>query len=174
MKSKKGDTLNTVGHTGNTKVCVVKVPRQRGRSWCFTWNNYTAENIAQLTLTFCILGNNKYVFQEEVGKNNTKHLQGVVTFKNAISFRSLKKISEKIHWEKCNNLKASIRYCSKEETRAGKIYQHGIKQSELWHKKIVINREDMVADIRAQSIAMIPDMVWPVGFSLDCFSKKRN
>ena len=142
IKSKISDTLDTRGHIGNTSNMCHKRLRQRARSWCFTWNNYSKDNIDTLTHTFSVFGNNKYIFQEEIGKNGTRHLQGVVNFKNAISFFSLKKISSEIHWEKCKNLKASIKYCSKEETRSGKLYQSGIEINELWAKPIVITHQD--------------------------------
>lgn len=40
---------------------------QRSRSWCFTLNNYTVDDITHITHTF-----EQYVFQEETGE--TGHL----------------------------------------------------------------------------------------------------
>lgn len=102
----------TQGTIGNTK------NRARGRNWCFTLNNYSQDNINTLTQLNC-----DYVFQEETGENGTPHLQGVLIYKNAISFNSVKKIIPKGHIEYCNNVKASIEYCQKEETRTGKIFK---------------------------------------------------
>lgn len=90
---------------------------QRERSFCFTLNNYKEEDIKDLLECGA-----DYVFQEETGENGTKHLQGVLFFKNAISFDKLKKKFPRQHWEVCKNKKASIKYCSKEETRTGKVY----------------------------------------------------
>jgi len=67
------------------------------------------------------LGGN-YVFQEETGEKGTKHLQGIFMFKNAVSFKKLKSNIPTAHIEVCRNQKASIRYCSKKETRTGEIY----------------------------------------------------
>lgn len=117
------DTHDTPKHTDrNTKVGQV-VKRQRARSWCFTVNNYTDEDIDTLTHHFLeIYKTKKYIFQEEIGKNDTPHLQGVVNFVNPQSFNAMKKISPTAHWEICRNLPAALNYCSKEDTRAGKIY----------------------------------------------------
>ncbi len=96
----------------------------RSRSWCFTLNNYTIDNINTLTHPDFILIVNKFCFQEEIGKNENKHLQGVINFKSARHFETMKKLLPKAHWEQCRNLKRSLMYCSKEETRNGKIYTH--------------------------------------------------
>lgn len=91
--------------------------RNRFRNWCFTLNNYDQDDIKNLIEEF---GTSSYIFQEEKGE--TEHLQGAVFMKNAIEFSSVKKICERAHWEKCNNKRAAIRYCQKEDTRNGKIY----------------------------------------------------
>lgn len=96
---------------GNTK-------NPRCRSWCFTWNNY--ENIKILEKKLNDIGN--YVFQEETGDNGTKHLQGVVNLKNQKTFNQVKSIEVKAHWEPCRNLKKSIEYCTKLDTRTGNVF----------------------------------------------------
>ncbi len=136
MNIKKSDTIGTARHKGNTnKLCRKKV-RQRARSWCFTYNGYSKKDVTQLALDFDKIGVIKYIYQEELGENNNEHLQGVVSFKNATELSSLKKINSKIHWEQCISLRASIKYCSKEETRNGEIKYDGIQSTELWHKPI--------------------------------------
>ncbi len=149
---KKGGTVGTPRHTGNTKVVCRKGTRQRARSWCFTFNNYIEKDMAQLALDFQQIGIKKYCFQEEIGENETPHLQGVVNFKNPTEFNTLKKINPKIHWEKCSNLRASIKYCSKTDTRSGKTIHHGIKSNELWHKPIVLSYKDMLKDMKRQMV----------------------
>lgn len=91
------------------------------RSWCFTLNNYDKKDIKNLEKEF---KDEKYVFQEEVGENGTKHLQGVVTFKNQRYMNGLKMIDDRIHWEVCKNVMASRQYCQKKETRKGKVYKN--------------------------------------------------
>lgn len=99
----------------------------RFRNWVFTFNNYTQKDI-EITL---IVLNEKYsecsyVFQEEIGEQGTPHLQGLVCFKNATTLNALKKkLDPKIHWEVCRSVSKSIGYCTKRETRSGKIYSKG-------------------------------------------------
>lgn len=105
---------------------------QRARSWCFTLNNYTQKDIDTLTHENFKLETNKFCFQEEKGENGTIHLQGVISYKDAKSFTNMKKLLPLAHWEQCRNLKRSLRYCSKDTTRNGKIYTHNyIPASEL-------------------------------------------
>ncbi len=110
--SDTADTKKTQGSNGNTN-------NIRARNWCFTLNNYTKEDIKSLQSD-----SYQYLFQEEKGENGTQHLQGVIFFKNARSFGCMKKLHNKAHWEVCINKPASIRYCSKEDTRNGDIYSN--------------------------------------------------
>lgn len=117
------DTAATQGDTtpnGNTNI------RRRARNWCFTLNNYTSKNIDTLTQLLC-----EYVFQEETGEKGTQHLQGVLMYKNAVSFNTIKDIIPNAHIEICRNKKASIKYCQKEETRTGKVYKNLIEEDEI-------------------------------------------
>lgn len=90
------------------------------KNWCFTWNNYPEEYADILRSAF---GNaSAYCWQEEVGENGTRHIQGCVGFKNKTRPSSL--ILEKngtkykwnaIHWESCRGTWAqNVQYCSKE------------------------------------------------------------
>ncbi len=131
--------------------------RNRARTWCFTLNNYTTDDIVLLSHNkWQEIEISKYVFQEEIGKSQqTPHLQGVVQFKNQISFTTLKEFHNKIRWSKCKNLKASIKYCSKQDTRSGKIYKHGDIDKQLWkdkNKKKLISYQEMVDNIKRQMI----------------------
>lgn len=163
MKSERGD----INDTGRHKVILgknvsprKKKPRIRGANWCFTWNNYVKSDVTKLTSTFEKIGSRKYCFQEEKGKNGTQHLQGVVGFKNAISFWTLKKISDEIHWEKCISLPKAIIYCSKGDTRNGEIYTYGLRENELWKEPIEpikLTTEMILDDMREQMIASISD-----------------
>ena len=95
----------------------------RKRNWCFTLNNYTEEEVAQIIEYF----NEKaeYIFQEEIGENGTEHLQGFVSFKNPQRQEFQKNVSKRIHWEICKGSKrANIEYCSKKESRTGQIYSN--------------------------------------------------
>lgn len=102
-----------IGGRGNTNT----LPNSRYRSYCFTLNNYTVEDVKSIQKLNC-----KYCFQEEKGENKTPHLQGVLYFKNPRSFNSIKKMLPRAHIEKTINFHASVRYCSKEDTRCGHLY----------------------------------------------------
>lgn len=102
--------------------------RFRSRCWCFTLNNYTEDDIKNLKSN-----DYEFIFQEETGKTGTKHLQGLLCFKNAMSLSSLKKVNERCHWEVCKNKHASINYCSKGETRTGKIFSNMDKLKNVAH-----------------------------------------
>lgn len=93
---------------GNTK------PMARGRKWCFTLNNpskyyrdYMIDTLTQKHTMF-IIGN-------EIGENNTPHLQGYIEFKNPVAFNSLKNKFPQAHFEKARGTRdQNIAYCSKQ------------------------------------------------------------
>lgn len=89
----------------------------KSRGWAITINNYTKEDIKLVEGL-----DGEFCFQEETGESGTKHLQGMVYYKNARSFKMMKNLFRTAHIEKMKNKHASIKYCSKEETRTGKIY----------------------------------------------------
>ncbi len=141
------NTPNTPKHIGRNTILCPKLTPKRARSWCFTWNNHTLENWHTCTSLFEIMKINKMICQEEKGKNDTKHIQGFIQFSNAISFTTLKKIDEKIHWEVCRNIPASINYCSKEDTRCGEMFSHNINEK---IKTKVMSYKDLLADMCKQ------------------------
>ena len=94
--------------------------------WFFTFNNYTVEQIEQLEQVLrheC----KWYIFQEETGEEGTPHLQGTISLKVKQRLTQLKVINVAIHWEPTKCVKASIEYCTKYESRTGRIYYHGIE-----------------------------------------------
>lgn len=100
-----------------TEICNTNFTKSRG--WTFTINNYTKDDIKNLQTFKC-----EYLFQEETGEKGTPHLQGMLYYKNAVSFKSIKKLLPTAHIEKMKSKIASIKYCSKEETRTGEIYSN--------------------------------------------------
>lgn len=128
---------------GNTKPAQSK----RGapsKHWCFTLNNPDGSMVPLLLEKF---KNTKYVFQEETGEQGTPHLQGYVEFPNKV--RAIQHIGiPQIHWEKTRDIKGSIAYCSKPDTRTGNIYTNlplpvavkdPLEDKELfeWQKKVI-------------------------------------
>lgn len=87
----------------------------RSRNWCFTWNNpYPDERVENFEVELqkkC----KYYIFGYEVGKNGTPHIQGYVDFPNAVRMSTLKKLEDKIHWEKRGGTwKQATDYCKKD------------------------------------------------------------
>lgn len=110
----------------------------KSRAYCFTLNNYTEDDIKNIQTFRC-----EYTFQEETGENGTPHLQGMLYFKNPISFKSIKTLLPRAHIEICKNKIASMQYCSKEDTRTGNLYTNmdfakiGTKNGTGTAKKII-------------------------------------
>lgn len=88
----------------------------QSRNWCFTLNNYTAEEEEKLKGE---LAHVKYiVFQRERGENGTAHLQGYLELDRSQRLSFVKKILEKAHWEvRRGSQEDAIKYCKKLETR---------------------------------------------------------
>ncbi len=151
----KGGGISQSQHVsnGNTRKPRHATSRNRARTWCFTLNNYKEEDLVSMSHNkWSDMEISRFVFQEEIGEENkTPHLQGMVQFKNQVSFTSLKEFHDKIRWSKCKNLKASIKYCSKEDTRNGKIYKYGDVDKWLW-KDSALTKQLMC------HVAMLDDM----------------
>ncbi len=133
--------------------------RNRSRSWCFTINNHDENLFVSLSRDFFwkreIV---QIVFQEETGKNNTKHIQGFVKFKNQVDFSIIKSVIPTAHIEKCRSDAASIKYCSKEDTRTGRHYEFGIKrpQKEITDEEICLELKRLMH----KDIDEDPDGFW--------------
>ncbi len=125
-------SLVSLGLRGNTTKLRQQTSRNRSRSWCFTINNYDRKLFVSLSQPFFFPQKiEKLIFQEEVGLKKTKHLQGFVRFKNQVEFTNMKKWLPTAHIEKTRSVAGSIKYCSKEATRAGERYTYGISDDEL-------------------------------------------
>lgn len=116
---------------GNTETPAKKGTKQGSQHsyWCFTLNNYEVEQIERIEQVLkheC----KWYVFQAEVGEEGTPHLQGTICLKLRQRLTQLKAIDPKIHWEPTKSVKASVAYCTKQETCAGERWVHGIELPE--------------------------------------------
>lgn len=82
------------------------------KNWCFTFNNYTDEDIKILSSSNSSISS--YIFGEEVAPTTgTKHLQGYIQFKTKV--RPMGMFNDKIHWEKARGSReANINYCGKD------------------------------------------------------------
>lgn len=63
-------------------------------------------------------GAERYAFQLEEGEGGFRHWQIAVEFERAVYTSKWKRMWPSIHLENTRNLDASLRYCSKEDTRA--------------------------------------------------------
>ncbi len=134
----------------------------RSRSWVFTLNNYTQLEINSLITQFTPAF--LYVFQEELGKNKTPHLQGVVKWKNQRSFKTMTTLAPRAHWERCRNIKASVLYCIKDDTRNGNIWKKNIdkfqsmspkKKNELFEEWRIRFRNRMIRNLCYQNVESV-------------------
>lgn len=99
--------------------------RRQTKYWCFTDNNYPEDmNYGFLTehVEYC-------VYQLEKGEENERlHMQGTVIFKRYLRFNDVKRIfTTNPHIEMCRSISASIKYCTKEETRVSGPFFIGVK-----------------------------------------------
>lgn len=88
----------------------------KSRNFCFTFNNYTEKDFEALLDNFKKDGVIYYVVGEELGeKKATPHLQGTIVYKNPRAFSAIKgRFDKRIHWECCNSIHDSIKYCKKD------------------------------------------------------------
>ena len=136
------DSSKSSTKSGNTKQI------SPAKHWCFTLNNYKDTDIKVICSNSSI---KRYIFQEETGESGTPHLQGYVEFMTKIRPVNALELSQKAHWEKCRNIKASIEYCHKGETRTGKVFTNIrlpkplklITPDRAWQKELlsIINEE---------------------------------
>lgn len=80
------------------------------KTWCYTLNNYTTEDIEQFKAFTC----SKHRCCMETGECGTPHLQGCITFKRGYRLTQLKKINNRVHWEPSKTIDAE-NYCTKGE-----------------------------------------------------------
>lgn len=103
---------------GNTSIPSGKKIVNACKHWCFTLNNYSKADIENIR-SKC--AKDIYIFQEETGKEGTPHLQGYIAFNKKVRPKNIFS-NDKIHWEVCRNIDASINYCQKGETRSGEVF----------------------------------------------------
>lgn len=111
---------------GNTKT---KSRMTVSKYWTFTLNNHTLDEFNILKKEIC-LHCLDYRVQEEIGENNTPHLQGYIQAKKPI--RPSETFNNKrIHWEKCRSPSHARDYCCKSESATGNYVLDTIEPIEL-------------------------------------------
>lgn len=87
----------------------------QGKRWCFTLNNYTDDECATVRHEF-EQRQALFVLGREVGEKGTPHIQGYVEFKSNTRFTTLKRICDRVHWEKARgDRESNVKYCCKDE-----------------------------------------------------------
>lgn len=119
------NSSNSSGGSGNTKQI------SPAKNWCFTLNNPTLKDFKEIIESEMSIVP-RFVFQLECGETGTMHLQGYVRFEKKCRPKSVF-MNKGIHWEKCRNIKKSIEYCQKEDTRVEGPWLRGFES------KYVIN-----------------------------------
>jgi hypothetical protein len=104
--------------------------RGKHRSWCFTLNNFTADDIRVLEAQFADVDcRMKYLlFGEERGEGGTPHLQGYVVFEGPVRFNTAKaRLLPRVHLEPARgNFKSNYNYCTKD----GVVHEFGTKPAQ--------------------------------------------
>ncbi len=96
----------------------------RARIWCFTINNPDEKEESHLSQDIFLNGIKSMIWQVEEGKEKTPHIQGVIQFKNQITFNQVKAKLPTAHLEICRNFPASKTYCQKEAGRIRGPFLH--------------------------------------------------
>lgn len=130
--------------------------RARVRSWCFTHNNYTADD----ELRYQNVEAEHVVYGREVGEQGTPHLQGFIRFRNPRLGRAIARLLPGAYFTVAQNLEASIRYCRKDgdvyergttviraEERAAGAAAGGQAQVDRWRQAYIAAQEGRLEDI---------------------------
>lgn len=121
---------------------------QRSRGWCFTLNNYTLWDDADIDR---LAEEAQYlIYGKERGENDTPHYQGFVYFSTLKSFNQLRDYLPRAHVEKQRGtLDAAIEYCKKE----GDFVERGERpygptsQKNQWKEVIQLARAGKLQEI---------------------------
>lgn len=84
--------------------------------YCWTYNNYSDENLGELNKVLIVLGK-QYIYGFEKGESGTRHLQGWIRLNKKMRITELKKyeILKTIHFEQQKgNDEQAIKYCMKD------------------------------------------------------------
>jgi hypothetical protein len=84
------------------------------KNWCFTLNNPEEDFHSMILISRHI---KRFIYQLERGHSGTEHLQGFIEFDMPVKPHTVFFWNNRIHWEVCKHVSASILYCQKLETR---------------------------------------------------------
>jgi Putative viral replication protein len=87
-------------------------PMSRARHWCFTLNNYQAEDLARLETLSTDL--DYLIYGKEVASSGTPHLQGFVSFRTRVRRATAIERVGQAHFTVARKIDEAIEYCKKE------------------------------------------------------------
>lgn len=105
----------------------------RSKYWCFTWNNYTEENV-ELVKSSTERDADYVVFgYETCPTTGTPHLQGYIEFRTRKKFETVRRLwNPSVHWEpRRATQEEAILYCKKE----GNYFESGSKTQQRQGKR---------------------------------------
>lgn len=126
--------------------------KKRSRSFVFTINNYTIEDLKVFQSSVIKNQSSYYILGFEIGEKGTPHIQGYIHFYNAKTFIQLKKIITRGHIEITHgSIQENIAYCSKDNhyVEYGEHPQPGIRNDLKNIKEKVMNHtpiNDIIRD----------------------------
>lgn len=108
------------------------------RAWIFTWNNFTDINQPkEWQGDYC-------VWQHERGENGVNHLQGYIYFKQPRTFRQIKNLNRRCHWEPREGTHEQAElYNSKPETRIEGPFRYGTPPQQGKRNDLVNLKKDI-------------------------------
>lgn len=87
-----------------------KDPTSVHKSWCFTINNYSDQDIRFVENLEC----QRLAVGKEIGESKTPHLQGFVVFKKGYRFSAMKKLFPRAHLQVAKSWQHAWNYCIKD------------------------------------------------------------
>lgn len=135
---------------------VVKKQVACAKNWCFTLNNWTQDELDQISSIvpqICTLA----VVGREVGASGTPHLQGFCEFK--VKCRPLSHgFPKRMHWEKCKgNAASNIKYCSKD---GDVVVRHGLPpEIKVWPCEMQWQK-DILEIIKTEPDDRVINWIW--------------
>lgn len=86
------------------------------RTWAFTYNNQDLDALKAYGERIKAHGT-QLVFQYECGQTGNLHIQGVIDMGVKVKMSEMRRILPGAHIEKCKDFFASVKYCTKADTR---------------------------------------------------------
>jgi len=99
-----------------SKVFALVCRMSQAKNWCFTWNNYSDDDVNRLSGLVAANPSVSYLlYGKEVGESGTPHLQGLVCFSRKQRLAQVLVVLDGTpHLETARNVNASINYCKKD------------------------------------------------------------